>query len=194
MRGASTTGSRVRSVALLALGALAVHQGRYLLAPADGAHGHTYLELLGPAVGLLTVAAVAVSFAATLARRCLPTVPAPEAVTDRAAAFAVGLVAVYMLQETAEGIVAGDHQPFAHLGYGGWLVLPLAMAVGGLAALAGRWLDRTELRAAIALLGSALPRPPRAVARPRARRGWVPGPLLARSGLAPRAPPGAVAG
>ena len=91
MRGASTIGLRARSVALLALGALAVHQGRYLLASASGDHGHGYLELLGPVIVLGTVAAIAVSFLATLALRCLPVAPAPEQATDRAVLFAVGL-------------------------------------------------------------------------------------------------------
>ncbi len=191
MRGASTIGSRARSVALLALGALAVHQGRYLLAPASTDHGHGYLELLGPVIVLVTMAAIAVSFLATLVRRCLPVAPAPEQATDRAVVFAVGLLAVYFLQETGEALLTADHHPvFAHLlGSGGWLVLPLAMTFGGLAALAGRWLDRTELRAAIALLATPLPRPPRRTPRPRAIRAWALESLLGTLRLSPRAPP-----
>lgn len=195
MRGALTIGSRARLVGLLALGALAVHQGRYLLAPASSDHGHGYLELLGPVIVGVTVAAIAVSFLATLALRCLPVAPAPEQATDRAAAFAVGLVAVHFLQETGEGLLAANHHPLAHLlGAGGWLVLPLAMAFGGLAALAGRWLDRTELRVAIALFAAALPRPPRTTPRPRANRVWAPESLLGPFGLSPRAPPPPAAG
>ena len=191
MRGAPTIGSRARSVALLALGALAVHQGRYLLASASGDHGHRYLELLGPVIVLGTVAAIAVSFLATLALRCLPVAPAPEQVTDRAVLFAVGLLAVYFLQETGEALLAADHHPvFSHLlGSQGWLVLPLAMSFGGLAALAGSWLDRTELRAAIALLATPLPRPPRRTLRPRANRAWAPESLVGTLHLSPRAPP-----
>jgi hypothetical protein len=191
MRGASTIGSRARSVALLALGALAVHQGRYLLTPASGDHGHGYLELLGPVIVLGTVAAIAVSFLAMLALRCLPVPPAPEQATDRAVLFAVGLLAVYFLQETGEALLAADPHPFfSHLlGSGGWLVLPLAMAFGGLAAVAGSWLDRTELRAAIALLATPLPHPPRRTPRPAANRAWSPESLLGTLRLSPRAPP-----
>ena len=105
----------------------------------------TGTELLGPVIVLGTVAAIAVSFLATLALRCLPVAPASSR-RPIARSLAVGLLAVYFLQETGEALLAADHHPvLSHLlGSEGWLVPPLAMSFGGLAALAGSWLDRTE--------------------------------------------------
>lgn len=195
MDRASRAGSRLRTAALLTLGALAVHQGRYLLAPAGTGDRHGYLELAGPTILLLTMAAIAVSFLATIALRRLPDAPAPEQATDRAVVFAVALLAVYLLQELGEGLLtSGDHALAHLLAGGGWLALPLSILLGGLAALAGHWLDRTELRAAVALLRRLPGRRGAAAPAPRPRREWTPGRTLRAIGLSPRAPPCAPAG
>lgn len=194
MRGAPTHGSRARAAALFALGALAVHQLRYLLVDGSGAHAHGYLELLVPLTVATTVAAIAVSILATLARRCLPTPLDPTHTTERAAAYALGLLTVYFAQELAEGIVVAEHGVLAGvLGAGSWLALPLAMAFGALAALAGGWLDRVELR--VALAGRrARPRPRARGARPRRPTRRAPQSLVLGFELSPRPPPAAAAG
>lgn len=194
MRVAPTLGSRARAVALLALGALAVHQLRYLLTAGTGGHAHGYLELLVPLTVATTLAAIAVSIVATLGRRCLPVALDPAHATERAAAFALSLLTVYLVQELAEGMLVADHGVLdGVLGPGSWLALPLAMAFGALASLAGGWLDRVELSVALAAHRSRpstrVPgrRPPLAARRAR--------PFLALGfKLSPRPPPAAPAG
>jgi hypothetical protein len=194
MYPAPSLGQRARITALLAFGALAVHQARYLLAPAASDHGHEYLNLLAPVIVAATFAAIGVSIATTLARRRLPAPSGPEAVTERAVAFAIGLLAVYFVQEAAEGLLVGEHGPFAGLvGPGGWLALPLSIALGAFVALAGQWLDRTELRVAIALLGRPARRA-RCAPRPPAMRERSLRSLPLAFGLAARPPPAPSAG
>jgi hypothetical protein len=170
--GAAVSKSRfVRQVALLALGALAVHQARYGLALAAGAHEaggghrHAYLELLAPALAFATCAAVAVSLLAAAVRRRLPR--SALGVTERAALYAAALVAVYVVQEFSESLLAGNIGALASaFGTGSWLVVPLGMAFGAAVALVGRLLDRAELRLAV---GPRVQRPraPRRIATPR---------------------------
>jgi hypothetical protein len=194
MHPASTLGQRARITALLAFGALAVHQARYLLVPAASDHGHEYLSLLAPVIVAASFAAIGVSIVATLARRRLPTPSGPEEVTERAVAFAIGLLAVYLVQELAEGLLVGEHGPFvALIGPGGWLALPLSIALGAFVAFAGQWLDRTELRVAIALLGRPVPAAPRAPRQAAARERPLRSLALAFA-LAPRPPPALDAG
>jgi hypothetical protein len=120
--------------ALMGAGTFAVHQLRFALpvgddrggAPAFGGHG--YLVSLGPVlVGLLLLA-----FAAALARlaRGVPE-PAPRFRRLWAGATA-SLFAVYCAQESIEGMLTTSHPGglVGVLGHGGWVALPLAVAVG----------------------------------------------------------------
>src|SRR4051812_29122623 len=104
----------LRYSALLATGALAVHQLRYLLAgsaPEASVHGY-----LGPAGSLLAGLMVV-----ALARMVLGRAARMPRLGVLWPATAVALVAIYCVQETAEGVspVAG----------GAWLAAPLALVV-----------------------------------------------------------------
>ncbi len=194
MRGGPTFGSRARAAALFALGALAVHQLRYLLTAGPGGHAHGYLELLVPLAIATTLAAIAVSILATLARRCMPTPLDPSHTTERAAAYALGLLTVYFAQELAEGMLDPEHGVLAGaLGPGSWLALPLAMAFGALASLVGGWLDRIELRVALAARPSVARSRVRGTRAPRAARRAREHLVLGFE-LSPRPPPAAAAG
>jgi hypothetical protein len=139
----------MRAGALIAVGALGVHDLRYLLAYHGHAseelalQGHAYLRFATPVLaGLLVLAAAA--FAARLMRayaqgegtgaRLLPS-------TRRMWIFASALlIAVYSSQEWLEGFLAEGHPggigaPYSH---GGWLAVPLALAIGLVVALALR--------------------------------------------------------
>jgi hypothetical protein len=170
-------GVRLRAGALLAVGALAVHELRYLLA--YGSHGegagvngaHGYLQLLAPLLVAGAFALIAVSVLAPAIHRRLPRIADPGAGTERAAAYALALLALFACQEAAEALVTGVPGNALHAvaGPGGWLALPLAMLFGALAELAGRWLDRAETRIA-SIFVTRRPRPRAKQARPVAPR------------------------
>jgi hypothetical protein len=147
----------LRGAALMPAAALAVHQLRYKLA--FGAHandvlaaqGHAYLSGLMPWIVLLATLAVGASLG-RLAHRW-----ASGAAVDGAARRAAGvgvwlaatlaLLAVYTGQELLEGFLATGHPGglVGVFGEGGWCVLPLAPAVGGVLALALRGAHAAEL-------------------------------------------------
>jgi hypothetical protein len=120
--------------ALMGAGTFAVHQLRFALSSGHGsggaiaAQGHGYLVPLGPVLaGLLLVA-----FAAGLARIARGThEPVPRFRRLWAGASAA-LLAVYCAQESIEGLVTAGHHtgPHALAAHGGWVALPLAIAVG----------------------------------------------------------------
>jgi hypothetical protein len=197
-------GWRIRAGALIAVGALGVHDLRYLLAYGGHAgqelslQGHGYLRLATPLIaGLLMLAAAA--FAARVMRAYGAgegAEPRPLPSTRRMWALAsVLLVCVYSSQEWIEGELADGHPgglsaPFSH---GGWLALPLALLIGFLIALA--------LRGAAAAIAVAAARgrarlrlsSPGSLPSPVGRSVWAappPGALARR--LAPRAPPASV--
>ena len=135
----AATSPRLRATAALAVGALALHQSRYLLGyggasgDALSAHGHGYLTLLVPLLALLAAAAAA-QFLTALARA-----DGGAAMGARRARFAtvwlaatLALLATYAGQELLEGLLAAGHPAGAAalLAGGGWWALPLAVAVG----------------------------------------------------------------
>jgi hypothetical protein len=163
----------LRQVGLFVLGALAVHQARYGLAIAAGAHEaggghrHAYLAELAPALAAATLAAILVSLLASVFSCRLAAPPGGAGTSERAAAYAAGLVAIYVVQELTEALIAGDPGALASaFGTGGWLVVPLAMIFGAAAALVGRLLDRAEIGLAAAF-AAVRPRAPRRLPRPR---------------------------
>jgi hypothetical protein len=187
-----------RAVALLTLGALALHQLRYSLAFGDAApnalhqHGHDYLIVITPA---LVALAVALAVAATLARAATPRgCPADgRGVMRLAGVYAVALLAVYSAQELAEGTLAAGHPSGidAMIANGGWIAAPLALLLGLAAALVAHLLDRVEEQLASAPARTSLPRPPAALGSLRATT-HVRSPLAALAmafGLARRPPP-----
>lgn len=189
-------GRAIRGVALLALGALAVHQLTYLLADGGhlhavaGAHRHSYLAGLAPVLVWTSLAAIVLSLAASAIRRRLPRALDPQCATERAAAYGLALLAVYLSQELAEALVAGGGASVleATLGGGAWLALPLALGFGAVAAALGDLLDRAEVRIALAF-SAARRRAPRSTGAP------VPAPRRALAlstlafGLSRRPPP-----
>ncbi|MFL5870878.1 MAG: hypothetical protein ACJ75R_07330 [Solirubrobacterales bacterium] len=201
MSAASSKARPLRQVGLFALGAVAVHQARYALAIAAGAHEtgaghrHGYLGVLIPAILAATCAAVCVSLLGAALRRRVPAARQPDGATERAALFAAGLLAVYLCQELAEGLITSGPSGLADgiVGAGGWLVVPLAMLFGAATALLGGALDRVEERLAVVSRPQAcraprrLAEPPTVVVRPLASRALA-------FGLARRPPPAPVAG
>lgn len=188
------TGSApLRRAVLLVAAAFAVHQLRFVLAYGSDAHrvlnepGHRYLPFAaGAAVVLLLVGAL--QFAGLLLRcargSTAPERPAP-ALSRVWAQNAAVLVAVYVAQEGLEGAFTAGHPIWAH---GGWIVLPLALAFGGIVAVL--LVGAHRALAEVARRGRASSEPQAAEPRcPRPRSPALP-PLhaLARH-LAGRAPP-----
>jgi hypothetical protein len=192
-------GWRIRAGVLIAVGALGVHDLRYLIAYGGHAgqelslQGHGYLRLATPLIaGLLVLAAAA--FASRLAgayARGHGEAATPPPLSRMWAYAAAILISVYFCQEWVEGQLAQGHPAgvaavFAH---GGWVAVPLALFIGLLIALllrgaAAAVAIAARRRTAIALR-SLHPR-----LSPVARSVWVPvshGALSRR--LAPRAPP-----
>lgn len=164
----------VRTSALIALGALAVHQLRYLAGGDATSQGHSYLGVLLP---LLIVLAASSVVGATVAA------VSTGSRTGRSASWAscaVALMVIFGAQETAEGLA-----PFAH---GGWIAVPLAIAVGRVISLCLA-LFRSVERRLVAVRARRVARAPAVVGR--ARLGCAP-PLAGEPlafGLARRPPP-----
>jgi hypothetical protein len=118
----------------MAAGTFGVHQLRFALADdhARAAYGHGYLSAVAPALAALLLLA----FAAALTRVASGVAePAPRLRRMWAGASAA-LLAAYCVQESIEGVLTHGHATgvFAH---GGWVALPLALAVGlGIALIA----------------------------------------------------------
>lgn len=136
-------------MALLPLAALAVHQLRYGLAFGAGAQerlaqeGHAYLGSV-EALAVMLCAVALGSFLSRLAGAwcARPAVPADAAgarlgLLKLWATAALVLAAIYSGQELLEGMLTAGHPPGLEgvLGHGGWLMLPLSVAIGGLLAL-----------------------------------------------------------
>jgi len=156
-----------RAAALVALGALSVHQLRYLGAYGGdagrelAAQGHGYLGQLTPLVIALALAAVA----GCLVRAALTgRTGRGRGRLGSTAVFAVAILATFAAQETVEGILFAGHLDGlgAVFGGGGWLAVPLALALGFASALLDASLGRLE--SALAAL---------APARRRVRRGFA---------------------
>lgn len=154
-----------RPAALLALGGLAVHQLRYLIAfgSEDAAvlhrEGHSYLAEAVPVLLALAIAAIAARLVvAATDRRSVP--GASRSTISTALRYALALICVFSAQELAEGVLAEGHPAGAAalVGGGAWVALPLSFALGLVAALAERALDRAEAVIAVVLAGPALRR------------------------------------
>jgi hypothetical protein len=149
---------RYRGMALLPLAALAVHQLRYSLAFGADAperlaqQGHAYLGSI-EALAVVLCAVALGSFLTRLARvwcGAASSAAAPRHGWLRLwAVAALVLIGIYSGQELLEGALASGHPPGIEgvLGHGGWLMVPLSVAIGGLLALL--------LRGAQAMLASA---------------------------------------
>jgi hypothetical protein len=138
------TAHRVRLAAILSLGAFALHQLRYLIASVgpSAAEGHRYMGDLLPALAVLVLAAIL----GTVLRGTEGAAHAGGPLARRVLVFAGALLAVYVSQELLEGLMAAGHPASfgALLAGGGWVALPLALAIGALAALLVRLLEGVE--------------------------------------------------
>jgi hypothetical protein len=190
------TAHYLRLAALLAVGAAALHQLRYLIAfgSSTGEHaaaGHGYMTDLLPVLAVLVLSAAL----ATVIRGTEGASYAGSALTGRIAVFTGALLAIYTSQELIEGILAAGHPggSAALLAGSGWVALPLALAIGSLTALIARALEGIERAIAVTHAARTRFRPPavrgRALPARAARLASTP---LA-FGLARRPPPPAPA-
>lgn len=149
-----------RPAALLALGGLAVHQLRYLIAfgseDAAALHreGHAYLAEAVPVLVALAIAAIAARLVVVATdHRSAP--GASRSTISTALRYALALICVFSAQELAEGVLAEGHPAGAAalVGGGAWLAVPLSFALGLGAALAEWALDRAEAVIAVVLAG-----------------------------------------
>ena len=193
MGSAARTAHRLRLAAVLALGAFSLHQLRYLIAFGDSSsaelarQGHSYMA---DALPILVVFGLSALLATLIRGRYglgVSQAPFPR----RTARFALALLAIYVTQESVEGLLTAGHPEglAAVFAAGGWVALPLAFLLGAMAALAVRALEGIEV--ALAARGSTprLPRAPRVRGRARvaSRRLALHSPLA--FGLARRPPP-----
>jgi hypothetical protein len=178
----------LRAGALLVAGSLAVHELRYVVGWGDpeAVGGHGYLVVAAPLVALVLALACGV----WLARigRAATTPAARRRLTWLGASAA--LLGVYVVQETLEALATSGHPGlFAR---GGWIAVPIAMAVGSVVALLLRGTDAAD--AAVAAVArpwsplGAVPVAPLTFALPAAPRGAPRTGVLARR-QAGRAPP-----
>jgi hypothetical protein len=177
--------SALRPATLVAGGAFAVHQLSYLAA--DGSHAgapdHAYLGALLPVLAVLVALTVLATVEAGLgggmaARRRSP--------VRRALTYAAAILAVFAVQEIAEGAIARDGLTVL-VSPVGLVAVPLALGFGTLAWLAARGLDAVEGCIA-ARFGLAFGACARSGFRPR-RPAVVLTPAVLPGDAAPRAPP-----
>jgi hypothetical protein len=190
MRSPLRFAHNVRAASILAVGAFALHQLRYLIASGassaeHSAHGYM-TDLMAPIAVLVLAAALA-----TLIRGTEGAAPARAPLGRRIALFAGALFAIYVGQESLEGILTAGH--LAVLAGGGWVAVPLALGIGALLALLATVLERVERAIAIVHAERGRVRPPAVRGRALPARGLsLPSAPLA-FGLARRPPPPAPA-
>jgi hypothetical protein len=184
----------LRLSAVLALGAFALHQLRFLIAFGGSSstelasQGHHYMQGMLPPIAVMALAAIL----ATLIRGTEGASPSRAPLGRRVAVFASALFGIYLFQESIEGLISAGHPegPAAVLGAGGWLAIPLALLIGLLAALLARVLEGVERAIAVAHAERCRSRPPAVRGTAAAARAF----RLALSplafGLARRPPPG----
>jgi hypothetical protein len=188
--------SALRTGALLALGAFAVHQLRYPASYGDGAgaalgaQGHGYLETVLPFL-------VAIAVAVTLGTCALAVFARRRDLGRGRAGWAfctAALLAIFFVQESAEGLLSEGHPSAiaALTGHNGWIVFPIAAVIGRVVA----WLVRGLTSIERTLAAAVLPRRSRH-SSDRALPPEAPGPVVRPSplafGLARRPPPVRVA-
>ena len=137
MRG---TQSILRGTALIATGALTVHELLYSLAPQAATEvGHGYLPLVGIAAALvLAVAFARLAALAARARRTGRGEPGGLGFTGAWLLSSVALASIFGAQELLEGMLspARTGGVAALLADGAWTAVPLAVGVGAIVALA----------------------------------------------------------
>ncbi len=152
MKPVTATTSRLRGSALFAAGALLVHQLRYLVGYGPGAenalvaHGHAYLVVLEPAVGVLVALAGGRLFLAVLAGGGRTRTRVPSSFRARWLATSLAILACYVVQELVEGVLFSfNHPGFATLWEAGGLsAMVAAVLVGALVTLLLRGAEVAE--------------------------------------------------
>jgi hypothetical protein len=146
MRSTMRLAHNVRLAAILAVGAFALHQLRYLIAPGASSSAalssHGYMtDLMAPIAVLVLAAAMA-----TLIRGTEVALPTRAPLGGRIGLFALALLAIYAGQESLEALLTtGDLATAGEtLVAGGWIALPLAFAIGSLGAVLARALEVLE--------------------------------------------------
>jgi hypothetical protein len=134
----------LRAIALLAVGAVSLHQLRFVLGYGQNAsqvlavEGHSYLPFAEALVAVV-LAAACIWFAGSLAlaHRGRPVESSGHPFGSLWAYAGSALFAVYVLQEGFEGAFSPGHPAglTGIFGNGGWTALPLAVAIGALIAL-----------------------------------------------------------
>jgi hypothetical protein len=163
---ANTTG-RLRLIALVALGALVLHQARYVVGHGGGAgealarDGHAYVGLAMPIT--LSIAVALAVCTVLLAAFTRPRLPRPGSADPRLRMLkcALFLLAAFCAQELVEGTLSASHPGGleALLGHGGAAVLPLSVVLGCLVSLSIDALGAAEIRVTGSLLSSRLAAP-----------------------------------
>jgi hypothetical protein len=182
----------LRGAALLAVGALSLHELRYRLidGTAAGGHGHSYMPL-AVALGTVLLVLACASFARTLLRalRGVDDDPGPPAFRVLWPAASAALLGVFFLQEWVEGWVAPGHPAgFGHVAaHIGWAGVGFAVALAAVIALLLRGAHAT-VRALARRRALPRRRPARAAAAPL-RLLFVPRLDVLAAHLAGRAPP-----
>ena len=189
-------GFRLRCFALLGAGAIGLHELRYLIGyGADAGHalaaqGHGYLDAITATVALALVAALAVLIAAVVRGGVPAAAPTQRRWRVRWLAASGALLVVFVAQELVEGALSPGHPAglAGVAGNGGWIAVPLALAIGAVVAALLRGAEAVIARFAASPRRPRLRAPrialPRAPLRVPARALAV----LAAPG-APRAPP-----
>ncbi|HYF25719.1 MAG TPA: hypothetical protein VD931_08290 [Baekduia sp.] len=162
----------LRGAAVVATGALALHQTRYALggehAAGATASGHAYLDVVVALVAALAAVALG-ALAACLLRPASGGPGAhPASWRRRWLTLAGAVLAAHAAHELLAGALTAGHPAGLHglLADGGWAVLPLAAAAGAVGAALLRGADALVARAAVtarqavreAVAGHPLPR------------------------------------
>jgi hypothetical protein len=158
-----------RATGVLALGVLALHELSYLIAggsPSAAHGGHAYLTQAIPVVVVLATALLAAALLAPLGGG--PLARESRGVVSRTLLYASALLGALWAQELTEVVLAPvPLDALTRLLPGGLVALPLALALGAVAALTTRWLEDVEERLAAAQGGSS---PARMRVRAKTRR------------------------
>ena len=184
------------TAALLLAGVLGVHELRYLLAFGGDAgsalayHGHGYLMLLTPLLATLSALGLATGLVRAAAA---PAARSATSVRVRRLwpAATAALLAIYVGQELLEGLLTSGHPTgwAGVFGSGGWTAVPLALALGAVAALGLRVAGAVRAARRLGITAVLLGVPTTPVSAPPApMRPWRSGGVLAEH-LAGRAPP-----
>ena len=186
---------RLRCFALLGAGALGLHELRYLFGycgdagHALAAQGHGYLDAVTALVALSLVAMLA-GLVAALVRRRAAAASASRPWRVRWLVSSGALLAVFATQELVEGALSPGHPAglAGVAGHGGWIAVPLALAIGAVVAALLRGAEVVIARFALPRRTPRL-RAPR-TALPRAALRVAPRALaVLAASRAPRAPP-----